>query len=35
MNRFVSGLGVSAGQDYLDVSGNRLADRYAGLQKLL
>lgn len=36
MNRFVSGLGVSAGEDYLEVSGNRLADHgYAGLKRLL
>jgi uncharacterized peroxidase-related enzyme len=36
MNRFVSGLGVSAGEDYFEVSGNRLADDgYAGLKKLL
>ncbi len=36
MNRFVSGLGVSAGADYFDVSGNRLANHgYAGLKTML
>lgn len=36
MNRFVSGLGVSAGEDYFEASGNRLADDgYTGLKKLL
>ena len=36
MNRFVSGLGVSAGEDYFEMSGHRLANRgYAGLKKLL
>lgn len=36
MNRFVNGLGVSAGEDYFDLSGNRLADHgYAGLKKML
>lgn len=36
MNRFVSGLGVSAGEDYFEVSGKRLAHHgYAGLKSLL
>ncbi len=36
MNRFVSGLRVSAGADYFDVSGNRLANHgYAGLKTML
>lgn len=36
MNRIVEGLGVSADEDYLDVSGRRLADGgYAGLKELL
>lgn len=36
MNRFVSGLGVSGGEDYSDVSGNRLANHgYAGLKTML
>lgn len=36
MNRFVSGLGVSAGEDYFDVSGNRLAHHgYAALKTML
>ncbi|MDQ3029177.1 MAG: peroxidase-related enzyme [Actinomycetota bacterium] len=36
MNRFVNGLGVSAGEDYFDVSGNRLANHgYAGLKTML
>lgn len=34
--RPVNELGVSAGEDYFQVSGNRLADDgYAGLKKLL
>jgi len=36
MNRLVSGLGITAGQDYLEVSGDRLAEGgYAGLSDLL
>lgn len=36
MNRFVDGLGVAAGQDYLALSARRLADiDYAGLKNLL
>lgn len=36
MNRLVSGLGVTAGQDYLETSGDRLAEGgYAGLADLL
>ncbi len=36
MNRFVSGLGVSDGEEYFDVSGNRLANHgYAGLKTML
>ena len=36
MNRIVDGLGVSADQEYLDVSGRRLADGgYAALKHLL
>jgi alkylhydroperoxidase family enzyme len=34
MNRFVNGLGVTADQDYFDLSGHRLADDgYAGLKE--
>jgi uncharacterized peroxidase-related enzyme len=36
MNRFVTGLGVTADDDYADLSGRRLAEGgYAGLKKLL
>ena len=36
MNRFVSGLGISAGEDHFDVSGNRLAHHgYAELKTML
>jgi uncharacterized peroxidase-related enzyme len=36
MNRYVNGLGVTADEGYLDVSGRRLADDgYAGLKNLL
>jgi len=36
MNRFVSGLGVSADEDYAESSGTRLAEHgYAGLKQLL
>lgn len=36
MNRFVNGLGITAGQDYYSLSGNRLAERgYAGLKDFL
>jgi len=36
MNRFVSGLGITADPDYADLSGNRLAKNgYAGLKNLL
>jgi uncharacterized peroxidase-related enzyme len=36
MNRLVDGLGISAGEDYFQVAGGRLADNgYAGLQDLL
>lgn len=36
MNRYVNGLGITAGPDYTDLSGNRLAEGgYAGLKKLL
>ena len=36
MNRLVSGLGVTAGQDYYELSGDRLAEGgYAGLKDLL
>ena len=36
MNRFVSGLEVSALEDYCDLSGNRLANHgYAGLKTML
>lgn len=36
MNRFVSGLGVSASEDYLEMSGRRLADGgYEALKTLL
>jgi len=36
MNRFVNGLGVTAEQDYFDLSGNRLADHgYSVLKDLL
>lgn len=36
MNRFVSGLGVSAQDDYFDLSGNRLAQHgYVGLKTML
>jgi uncharacterized peroxidase-related enzyme len=36
MNRLVSGLGITAGPDYVETSGERLAERgYAGLADLL
>lgn len=36
MNRFVSGLGITADDDYSDTSGARLAEHgYAGLKKLM
>jgi len=36
MNRYVNGLGVTADEGYLEVSGRRLADGgYAGLKNLL
>lgn len=36
MNRLVSGLGITAGQEYFETSGNRLAEGgYAGLADLL
>jgi uncharacterized peroxidase-related enzyme len=36
MNRLVSGLGITAGQDYFETSGDRLAEGgYAGLSDLL
>ncbi len=36
MNRYVNGLGVTADEDYLKVSGRRLADGgYTALQDLL
>ncbi len=36
MNRLVSGLGITAGQDYFETSGERLAEGgYAGLAELL
>lgn len=36
MNRFVNGLGITAGKDYYSLSGNRLAEHgYAGLKNLL
>jgi len=36
MNRFVNGLGITADQDYVSFSGNRLAEHgYAGLKDLL
>lgn len=36
MNRLVSGLGITAGQDYFETSGDRLAEGgYAGLADLL
>jgi alkylhydroperoxidase family enzyme len=36
MNRLVDGLGITAGKDYFQVAGRRLADDgYAGLQDLL
>jgi len=36
MNRYVDGLGITAGADYFDLSGHRVADiGYAGLKDLL